>query len=385
MQMNNVNNSFIRGCKIALLFMVLLLGWQYAALAQSQQTHTVKAGETLFHISKQYNVSVQQLRAWNNLSGNELNVGQTLVVGKAGGEQQTGNAITHKVQPRETLFSISKQYRVSISELKRWNNLSGNDLNIGQQLKIYPPKEQPGSTQNNTQGSLVVDTPTRNNTYYTVKSGDSLYKIAKEHGMTIEELKSLNDLTSNTIRVGQRLTVRKVGQAAPSVAQNSEESTPQGAFVVHTVSSGSSLQAILNKFDMTEAEFRALNPDISSVQSGQKVTVLLPPSRSYQNPYTVQSNLKDLGKTAVSVYSDNQVGTTTTSGELYNPNQLTAAHSNIALGNVIFIQNPANKKGIYVRINDRFSGNGLKLSCAAVQSLELNASSNATVNMFQDQ
>ncbi|MDZ7691556.1 MAG: LysM peptidoglycan-binding domain-containing protein [Balneolaceae bacterium] len=232
----------------------------------------------------------------------------------------------------------------------------------------------------------MVNTPARSNTYYTVKSGDTLYEIAEQHAMTVDELKTLNDLSSNTIRIGQRLTVRKTTQAAPSVAETASESTPQGAFVVHKVQAGTSLSSLLNKFNMTEAEFRALNPDItSSVESGQNVTVLLPPSSSHSNPYTVNSNLKNLGQTQVSSYSSSQAGTTTTSGELYNPDQLTAAHSNIALGTVIFIKNPTSNKGIYIRINDRFSGNGLKLSHAAISTLGLPSSGNATVNMYQDQ
>ncbi|MFH5831432.1 LysM peptidoglycan-binding domain-containing protein [Halalkalibaculum sp. DA384] len=382
-QMNRIGHSIHTLFKAGLI-LVLLLGWHSAAQAQGQQTHTVRAGETLFNISKQYDVSVQQLREWNDLQNDELRVGQTLVVGQPSGEPPT-DTITHEVQPRETLFSISKQYQVTIPELKRWNDLSGNDLEIGRELTIYPSESPSGALPDTAGRSLVVNTPASSNTYYTVKSGDSLYKIAREHNMTIDELKSLNDLTSNTIRVGQQLTVRKVGQAAPSVAENIENSTPQGAFVVHTVESGSTLQSLLNRFDMTEPEFRALNPDISSIQSGQQVTVLLPPSRSHPNPYSVKSNLKNLGQTLVSVYSENQIGTTTTSGELYNPDELTAAHSNIALGNVIFVQNPGNSKGIYVRINDRFSGEGLRLSHAALQALELNTSGNATVNMFQDQ
>lgn len=366
--------------KVFLLAGLLLVGLQAAAWAQ-QQTHTVSAGQTLFSIAKQYDVSVDQIREWNNLGDNELRVGQTLIVGRS----QPEDAISHTVQPQETLFSISKKYRVSITELKRWNNLETNSLKVGQELTVYPPDEQ-SATADTAQSSLVVNTPTRSNTYYTVKSGDTLYEIARAHNMTLDELKTLNGLTSNTIRVGQRLTVREQGQAAPSVAESSSESTPQGAFVVHTVKQGSSLQSLLNKFSMTEAEFRALNPDVSSsLQSGQQVTVLLPPSRSYSNPYTVQSNLKDLGQTLVVSYDTSQVGATTTSGELYNPSQLTAAHSNITLGNVIFVRNPRTNKGIYVRINDRFSGDGLKLSDAAMRSLDLMGNSNTTVNMYQDQ
>lgn len=376
-------NKFIR----SLFFLsVFVLGFSMISHGQARQTHTVQAGETLFSISRQYDVPVDSLRAWNDFDENSLSVGQSIVVGQA--TQATGNraegGTTHTVERQETLFSISKQYGVTISELKQWNNLSNNNLEVGQQLTIYPPENQGASSQQNQ--TLVVNTPSRSNTYYTVKSGDTLYEIAQQHAMTVNELKSLNDLSSNTIRIGQRLTVRKTTQAAPSVAENAEDSTPQGAFVVHRVQSGTTLNSLLNEYKMTEEEFRALNPDISSdVETGQNVTVLLPSSSSYSNPYKVNSGLKSLGQTPVSSYPSNQAGTTTTSGELYDPDQLTAAHSNIALGTVIFVKNPGSNKGVFVRINDRFSGNGLKLSSAVISTLELPTQGNATVNMYQNQ
>lgn len=375
---------------VMFLALLLALGWQpRAGVAQNQgqnKTHTVEAGETLYSIARQYNVLVDELTEWNNLSGNDLSIGQVLIVGKT--EQGSEDGVTHEVRASETLFSISKQYGVSITEIKRWNSLESNNLDIGQQLTIYPPDNRSSIVDRNSRQSLVVNTPVTNNTYYTVKSGDTLFRIAGQHNMTVDELKALNDLTSNTIRVGQQLTVKK-NQTAPSVSESIAESSPQGNFVNYSVQQQQSRQEILQKFNMAEEEFVALNPDISSdvFRSGQKITVIVPPTRAHKNPYTVQADLKNLGETPVSVYDSTQIGTTTTSGELYNPDQLTAAHSNIALGSVIFIQNPETNKGIYVRINDRFSGNGLRLSHAAVQSLGLpsTANVNGTVTIYQDQ
>lgn len=363
--------------KTLLLFFVVFLGITTVTLAQSQ-THIVKQGETLFSIAQQYDIEVEQIRGWNNLRGNELSVGQTLLVSAPSSD----SAITHTVQRQETLFSISKQYNVSIAEIKSWNNLSSNNLQVGQELTIYPSEANDQEQQ-----SLVVEKETQRNSYYTVKSGDSLYKIAQERDMTVEELKSLNNLTSNTIRVGQQLTVRSKPAPPPSVADEDIESSPQGKFMVHTISGGAkSLQNLLNKFRMDEQEFRALNPSIDRdrFQNGSEVTVLAPPTRTYKNPYLMSSSLQDLGSTAVSQYGKNERGNPTTNGELYNPNDLTAAHSNISLGSVIYIENNDNNRGVYVRINDRHSGNGLKLSSAAWQTLNFN-SNLPTVTIYQDQ
>lgn len=347
---------------------------------QQQQSYRVKSGDTLFSIARQFNVTVQDLRDWNSLEGNKLEVGRSLrVSAPQGGEE----AVTHTVQAQETLFSISKQYGVSISEIKSWNDLSDNALEVGQELTIYQNGEEDNGQDSNE--SIVVNSTTQQNTYYTVKSGDTLYRIATEHGMTVDELKELNDLTSNNIAVGQQLTVRKTA-APPSVAGVSAESTPQGKFITHTVSGTQTVDEILNIYKMDRTEFEALNPDIGSTtfNPGQKLTVLAPPTRQYANPYTAEADLTNLGETPVSRYSESEKGKSTTSGELYNPAELTAAHSNISLGTVLFIQNPANGKGVYVRINDRISGNGLKLSDAAWQSLNFSGA-NPMVKIYQDQ
>lgn len=365
----------IRLMKTGIGFGILMLGLTVVVSAQNAK-HTVQQGETLFSIAQQYNVEVQQLRTWNGLQDNELTVGQSIIVKKGTPE----NATTHTVEPKETLFSISKQYNVSITELKTWNNLSNNNLEVGQQLTIYP-SESSGQQQT----SIVVDSETQENTYYTVKNGDSLYRIAQQHDMTVDQLKNLNDLSSNTIRVGQRLTVWGDPAPPPSVA-TSTESSPQGKFIVHEVTESISLQALLNKFQMDEQELRALNPGISenTFRAGQELTVLAPPSRRYKNPYRKNANLQNLGTTSVSKYSDTAKASPTTNGELYNPYALTAAHSNISLGSIIFIKNSENQKGIYVRVNDRISGNGLKLSAAAWQALDIK-SNLPTVAIYQDQ
>lgn len=355
-----------------------------AATSQAQERqviHKVEVGETLYSIARQYDVTVENLKKWNNISDNQISVGQELVI-KSVGPSVEDEPVIHTVQPKETLFSISKQYHVSIAALKSWNELKDTNLDVGQKLTIYPGSNE----KKDANTSIVVDSNTSSNTYYIVKSGDTLYQIAREHNMTLEELKELNDLSSNVIRVGQRLTVREV-KSAPSVTENAEESSPQGEFILHRISKSQSLQDLLSRFNMDESEFRALNPDLetSSFMPGQKVTVLAPPNRNFENPYRIDANMKDLGTVGVTVYDSSAVGTTTTSGELYNPRQLTAAHSNIAIGDVIFIKKPGGDRGLFVRINDRTSGNGLKLSRAAYRALQFKSEDSAAVQIFQNQ
>ncbi len=116
-----------KSIKSGISFAILMLSLTICASAQNT-THTVQQGETLFSIAQQYNIEVQQLRQWNDLQGNDLTVGESLIVKKSADE----DAVTHTVEPKETLFSISKQYNVSIAELKAWNNLSNNNLEVDQ-------------------------------------------------------------------------------------------------------------------------------------------------------------------------------------------------------------------------------------------------------------
>ena len=297
--------------------------------------------------------------------------------------------LTHTVTAGETLYSISRDLNVTVSELKEWNSLPGNNLSVGQTLTYYKQGAQttpPAQVEDNAASLINISTP-QENVFYTVKSRDNLTVIARKHGMTLSELRELNNLSSDMLSIGQRLTVRKLKDSvAPSASEFANQNSPQGAFVIYTVESGENLASLLDRFKMSEHELQELNPEVSlsSLNTGQKITVLLPPSSSFDNPYLSKANLQNLGAVTAAVYATSEAGNTTTNGELYDPTQLTAAHSNIALGSVIFIENEVNGKGIYVRINDRITQNGLKLSGTAYRILGLRDSSNPLVTIYTE-
>ncbi len=356
------------------------------------QTHIVEQGETLFSISRTYDVTVGDLRRWNQLEENELNVGQEINVGPPASQ----NTITHIVESGETLFAISRQYDVTIAELQSWNNLDDIQLSTGQELTIFLadgssgnqslPESQPQNEEQERE-SIIRDRDGRQpTTYYTVRSGDTLTRIARQHNMSVDQLRDLNDLQSDMISVGQRLAVRDV-QSAPSIAESAEESSPQGKFVTYRLERNESLNELEEKFRMSREELEALNPDIniSELSGGQRVTVLLPPSRISENPYKKGASLENLGEVAVSIYDDSEKAQPTTSGELYNPDYLTAAHSNMPLGNIVYIENPTTGAGTFVRINDRISDSGIKLSKKAFDMLGFSSIQQARVVVYLDQ
>lgn len=384
---------------INILFIVLLTGTltftgQIQAQQQTDTTHTVQQGETLFSISRMYDVTVNEIRTWNELETDQLSTGQTIRVVPPAGD----NRVIHTVEPGESMFGISREYNVTIAEIQQWNNLESSSVNVGQELIIYepgedaeqesiPPAEEMDEIEEIEERESIVRRAESDpgSTTYTVRTGDSLYQIAREHDMSVDELQALNNLDSDILRVGQRILVKET-RSTPSIAESAEESTPQGRFVRYRVESGESGRNILQKFRMSEAELRALNPgiELQSIRSGQQITVLLPPNRNFENPYRQGASLEDLGEVPATRYTDEDVASATTSGELYNPDQLTAAHSNMALGNVVYVENKANGKGVLVKVNDRHSGDDLKLSHKAFDMLEFSSVQNARVTIYLD-
>lgn len=108
----------------------------------------------------------------------------------------------HRVKRGEHLTSISTKYGVSVAQLKQMNNLRSNTLFRGQKLKVMTDKT-----------AIAVATPAAKNDagIYQVRRGDRLYSIAKKHGMTVAELKKINRLQRNSVKVGQILKVSRAG------------------------------------------------------------------------------------------------------------------------------------------------------------------------------
>lgn len=169
-----------------------------------RSVHIVKKGETLSKIAQKYHVGVKQLRSWNSLKSDKLTIGQKLIVYSSGAPMaQAGNPkpversttqTIHVVKKGETLGKIAQKYKCSVTNLKKWNKLTSNNIKVGQKLKVYPP-EAGGSGQNSTQSGTV----------YTVKSGDTLWSIAKKYNVSVDYIKKKNNLKSNELKVGQKL------------------------------------------------------------------------------------------------------------------------------------------------------------------------------------
>lgn len=301
-----------------LVLAILLTVTAGVAQAQSDAVHVVQAGETLFAISRQHNVTVQQLREWNNLPGSDIQIGQRLVINMQLYEREVGQGqtLSHTVEAGETLFRISRLYNVTIEDIIEWNTLEGHSLSIGQQLEIRP-------------GARASEPAAR-----TPRSTDSLPEAA--------------------------------------VSRWEVETRPQGRFITYELTRDDNLDDLLAFHGMSLNEFRALNPNVrpGNVQSGDEVALLVPPGQYQSNPFLVKAPDRETHELQVTRYAENRKGTPVTNGDLYNPQSLTAAHPSVALGTVIYVENPSNGLGVFVLINDRSADNRLILSEKAYDSLQ---------------
>jgi LysM repeat protein len=123
--------------------------------------------------------------------------------------------LVHTVQPKETLFSISKHYGIPIDKLKSFNNLTDNNLSVGQRLKIPllngtdHNKVTKEIKETKEQEPQVKETPKGNiPEFHIVQPGETLYRIHVKYNISIKKLKELNGLKDNTIRVGQKIRLR---------------------------------------------------------------------------------------------------------------------------------------------------------------------------------
>ena len=168
---------------------------------------------------------------------------------------------TYVVQKGDTLYSIANKLGTTVSELKKENNLTSNTLQIGEILRI-PTKEIYEEEEN----------------IYIVKKGDSLYSIANKYNTTVEELKRINNLTSNILSIGQVLKL-------PSDKANNVEKEENT--ISYTVQKGDSLYSIARKYDTTIDRIKDLNNLTTNLLSIGQV-LLIPTDTNLETTYTVK-------------------------------------------------------------------------------------------------
>ena len=233
-----IKNNYFDYAEAVVRAIAVYTGNKYVPLP-GDNYYVVKKGDSLWKIANSYGISVDALKKANNLTSNNLDIGQLLLIP---GTQKEEAGTTYVVKSGDSLWKIANNYGISVNELKSANNLTSDLLSIGQQLVI--PSGNPGNA----------------GTTYVVKAGDSLWKIANNYGVGVNELKSANNLTSDLLSIGQQLVI-------PSGNVGNTGTT-------YVVKAGDSLWKIANNYGVSVDALKKVNNLTSNLLSiGQTLVI----------------------------------------------------------------------------------------------------------------
>ena len=278
----------------------------------NNKTYTVKKGDTLYGISKQFNTSAQKIRELNNLKNDNIVPSQVLIISENNGTNPN-ECVIYTIKKGDSLYEIAKKYNTSIDAIKRYNNLATNNLSIGQKIRI------PCNIEDND------DTVMPKYISYTVKAGDNLYNIAKKYNTTVDKIKRDNNLQSNNLTIGKILLIEDTSDQSTIEECFGEEYETPSSNITYTVQKGDNLYSIANKYNTTVNEIKSLNNLTSNNLSiGQQLRI--PTNASGNITYTVQKgdNLYSIARK----YN-------TTVNEIKRKNNLTS--NNLSIGQQLII------------------------------------------------
>ncbi|PIQ08693.1 MAG: hypothetical protein COW71_10210 [Ignavibacteriales bacterium CG18_big_fil_WC_8_21_14_2_50_31_20] len=240
----------------------------YGNSGEEWMDHKVKNGQTLSHIALKYGVKVSDLKKWNNLKSSRINVGKKLHVyvgsskhvesysknnnsSENNNDSKSGKFISYKIKKGDTISEIAENYGVSSSQLRRWNNLRNNKIVVGKSLKVYSSKTSGSATK-------LVENESKNGVY-TIKRGDTIGQIAENHNVSIEELKSWNNLDNNAIVAGKTLQIQpseNISKTQESVDTNLITKKDK---TIYVVKNGDTIGHIAERYSVSSNEIRNWN------------------------------------------------------------------------------------------------------------------------------
>ena len=208
--------------------------------------HIVQPKETLFSLSKEYQTEIAQIKRLNPELGDYPKVGQVLKMPKLHLDKPEPaiDISIHKVLPKETLYGISKQYSISIENILRFNPwLSERGIQPSDLIKI--PNELPTAEIE----IPLADTNKANNYIeYKVHTGENLYRIAKKYGVSIEGLLRYDSTLTLDIQLGQMIKIPLI--------------KPTTSFIIHKSDETVKLKEIAKKYNVPYRELKKINPEL---------------------------------------------------------------------------------------------------------------------------
>jgi membrane-bound lytic murein transglycosylase D len=186
-------------------------------ISKSPQYYVVQAGDNLTAIAKKYNVSVEDLKDWNNLADVNIKPESRLQLGRVSSENTIAendkpqySTAEYTVQKGDNLGIIAKRFNISLDELKEWNEIADNNILVGKKLIISKKEITHDIAVNDkpAKKDLRAEVSKKDQEHYYVRKGDSLFSIAKKYpGVTISDIKKWNGIQGNTLKPGMRLKI----------------------------------------------------------------------------------------------------------------------------------------------------------------------------------
>ena len=229
------------------------------------EVYVVKKGDTLYGISNQYGVSVTELANLNDVTAETLQIGQSLIIPSNSGTNPD-NMFLYTVKKGDSLYSIAKKYNINVSSIKDLNYLTGDSIYVGQVIRIPEMYTKP----ENMYVPQYIS--------YTVKKGDNLYSIANRYGTTIDSIMRDNALTSSNISIGQNIKIRTTSKNSEVLECFGEEYVPSSTDApleqIYTVKKGDSLYSIAKKYNVSVSDILSSNTLSNNTLSiGQKIKI----------------------------------------------------------------------------------------------------------------
>ena len=245
-------------------------------------TYVVKAGDTLYGISNQFGVSVTELAEINNVVGRPLRIGEVLTIPNNVGTNPN-NMFMYTVKKGDSLYGIAKKYNTTVNDIMKLNYLTNINLVVGQVLRIPEMYFK--------ESEMYLP----NYINYTVKKGDTLYSIARDNNIDVDTLIKDNSLTNNNLFIGQVLRIRTPMSSSIDVEECfGRDYTPPVAvtssYITYTVVKGDSLYGIAKKYNVSVNDIVSLNNlKTNNLYIGQLLKIPTSSSGVSTNTYIVKA------------------------------------------------------------------------------------------------
>ena len=228
--------------------------------------HKVAPGETLYSLSRRYNASVSGILKSNPGADSGIKIEQILRIPYKKKTKLEKGAISHVVKASETMYSISRKYEVRLSDIKKWNNLEGTALNVGQTLVIYP--KGGGKSQNSVADVSVTKTANNGEIIHTVSSSQTLYSISRKYNVSMADIKRWNNLDDVGLSVGQKLIIKPATQPVAASRKPGKAEKKEVAIASNKKTDNSTDNSDYKEYETSMEEIKRVNS--SKSQSRKK-------------------------------------------------------------------------------------------------------------------